>query len=187
GVLDSRFRRLLPGLHALRPERRGGLDRGNRPLPAHRRDLPRRRDGGATQHAHPGGFRLPLPSARGRTRPFSPRRRRARRLLRLRGMADLAADGPDRIAEDGGRRAAYRPGVRRDAHRICLDVRPRAAGRLEALGAGLQRARASGCVPGGQGVTAVLLVGFIALMLAGVPVALAMIVASLAYVMISGT
>src|SRR5882762_2418642 len=74
-----------------------------------------------------------------------------------------------------------------DARRICHDVRPRAAGRLEALGAGLQRARASGCVPGGQGVTAVLLVGFIALMLAGVPVALAMIVASLAYVMISGT
>jgi len=36
-------------------------------------------------------------------------------------------------------------------------------------------------------LTAVLLVGFIALMLAGVPVALAMIVASLAYVMISGT
>src|SRR6267378_3672483 len=36
-------------------------------------------------------------------------------------------------------------------------------------------------------MTAVLLVGFIALMLAGVPVALAMIVASLAYVMISGT
>jgi len=36
-------------------------------------------------------------------------------------------------------------------------------------------------------VTAVLLVGFIALMLAGVPVALAMIVASLAFVMISGT
>ena len=34
-------------------------------------------------------------------------------------------------------------------------------------------------------MTAVLLVGFIALMLAGVPVALAMIVASLAYVMIS--
>ena len=36
-------------------------------------------------------------------------------------------------------------------------------------------------------MTAVLLVGFIVLMLAGVPVALAMIVASLAYVMISGT
>jgi len=36
-------------------------------------------------------------------------------------------------------------------------------------------------------LTAVLLVGFIVLMLAGVPVALAMIVASLAYVMISGT
>jgi len=36
-------------------------------------------------------------------------------------------------------------------------------------------------------VTAVLLLGFVALMLAGVPVALAMIVASLAYVMLSGT
>jgi tripartite ATP-independent transporter DctM subunit len=36
-------------------------------------------------------------------------------------------------------------------------------------------------------VTAVLLLGFVVLMLAGVPVALAMIVASLAYVMLSGT
>jgi tripartite ATP-independent transporter DctM subunit len=36
-------------------------------------------------------------------------------------------------------------------------------------------------------VTAVLLLGFVAFMLAGVPVALAMIVASLAYVMLSGT
>ena len=36
-------------------------------------------------------------------------------------------------------------------------------------------------------MTAVLLVGFVVLMLAGVPVALAMIVASLAYVMLSGT
>jgi len=36
-------------------------------------------------------------------------------------------------------------------------------------------------------VTAVLLVGFVVLMLAGLPVALAMIVASLAYVMLSGT
>ena len=36
-------------------------------------------------------------------------------------------------------------------------------------------------------MTAVLLVGFIVLMLTGVPVALAMVVASLAYVMLSGT
>src|SRR5207249_2038065 len=88
---------------------------------------------------------------------------------------------------DGGRRAAHRPGVRRDAHRVRADVRPRAAGRMESLAPGLQRARAPRRAPGGQGLTAVLLLGFIALMLAGVPVALAMIVASLAYVMISGT
>src|SRR5206468_2944214 len=60
-------------------------------------------------------------------------------------------------------------------------------GGLEKLAARLQRARAPGCLPGGRGVTAVLLVGFVLLMLAGVPVALAMVVASLAYVMLSGT
>src|SRR5437762_13741002 len=65
--------------------------------------------------------------------------------------------------------------------------RPRPAGGLEKLAAGIQRARAPGRDGGRQAVTAVLLVGFVLLMLAGVPVALAMVVASLTYVMLSGT
>src|SRR5262249_44368307 len=99
-------------------------------------------------------------------------RRRAHRLLRLRGLAHLAADAAHRLAAHGDRRATHRAGVRRDARRLRADVRALAPGRVEAPG---------------RAVTAVLLVGFIVLMLAGVPVALAMIVASLAYVMLSGT
>src|SRR2546427_176778 len=156
-------------------------------VPPRRGHLPWRRDGRAAEHAYPGGLRLPLPPARGRTRHGDFRRRGAHRILRLRGMADLAPPGQDRLAKNGDRRASDRPRVRRHAHRVCAHVRPLRAGRLATLAPGLQRARAPGCLPGGQGVTAVLLVGFIVLMLAGVPVALAMIVASLAYVMISGT
>src|SRR6266699_1057115 len=185
-VLGARGRGLLPGLHALRAERRGRLDRGDRALPPRRGQFSRRCNGGAAEHTYPGGLSLSLPATRGGTCALHLRRRGARRLPRLRGVADLAADGQDRLAAHGDRRAADRPGVRRDARRLRADVRPLPAARLEALAPGPQRARAPGRAPGGQGVTAALLVGFIVLMLAGVPVALAMATASLAYVMLSG-
>ncbi len=73
-LLAAGARHLLPVLHALRARELGRVDRGDRALPADHRDLRRRVDGGAAEHAHPRRVRLPLaarPASAGRCRPAS--------------------------------------------------------------------------------------------------------------------
>ena len=186
-LLGDDARRLPPVLHPLRPQRLVRLDGGDRDLLPRRDRLPRLGHVRAHEPPHPGRLPLPLPAARPQAgcwrrrstssaSPSSP----TRAILVWRFMAIIEGEEMTtiRVPKNLFYGAVFIG--------FCSDVRPLRPGRDRQLAARLLRPRAARRLrraPAGRDLMLILLGSFLVLMILGLPVALAMAVSSLLFIL----